>query len=449
MKIYKVIAFSLLALLGSMNINAQLVVKEVKELPVDLYARYNARQNAQGEDLAVIKLILPTVQGISFNNNYGDVTEEKGEYIVYINPGTEYLDILENGEPQAKIIFSDWNVEIKPKVTYQALLSLEQQRAVGFLIEPSNAVLTINGENVPLNTEGGVLFPYEPGEVYEYSVTAEGYLPEENSFFFGEDETDIEPFSITLEPKTSKVTINSNAKKIDVFNGDIFVATINSGQSVDLPVGKQNLRLVADGYSDWKNVYNVPDFDTSVDITMYKQKDATSSHLRSRWGVYAGGGVALGQKVDDKRTTGYPIKIGVEYNYFITRNFTFRTELEALYYAGKDLQSENDKGEKGSPLAFDLAFPFSLNLPLSHYNLHFFTLGVGPLIGFAAIDVPTQEKSQTAVMYGGRLEAKFYLNRFTIGVSMDYQGFGKTKDGFRLSEKGLWVPTATIGYLFK
>ena len=55
----------------------------------------------------------------------------------------------------------------------------------------------------------------------------------------------------------------------------------------------------------------------------------------------------------------------------------------------------------------------------------------------------------SVIMYGGRLEAKFYFNKFLIGATVDYQGFGKDKNKYTPINKGLWVPTVTLGYMFK
>lgn len=449
MKYYFSLVIALTSILSSLTGNAAVVIKEVTEMPMGLYARMNSRQNDKGEDLAVVRLTLPSVQGISFQNNYGDVSEEIGEYILYLNPGTESLDILGNGELLSTINFKDWGIEIKPKSVYKVSLSMDQQNQVGFIIQPENARLTVNGRNIPLNSDGEALFEYEPGEIYEFQVTSDGYLPYEDTFFFGEDETDLEPIAVILDPQTTLVKINSNVAKMDVFSGNTFIATIKNGEAVELPTGPQKLRIVADKYKDWEYLYTVPEYSTSLDIKLTKIKESVGTKLKSRWGFYAGGGVGFGEKFDKESLLTYPIRIGVEYNYFITRNFTFRTEIEGFGYLGKKFQTEDSSGKKSTPLTLDLAFPFNLNLPLSKYNLHFFTLGVGPIVGITIFDTPASNEMSSVIMYGGRLEAKFYFNKFLIGATVDYQGFGKDKNKYTPINKGLWVPTVTLGYMFK
>lgn len=447
------------------NINENIII-ELKELPVDLYARINERQNDKGESLAVIKVSFPTLQNITFENNMGEVLEDKGEYIVYVNPGTTSLSIFSNNQKVAVLDLSE--LEIKPKTTYQAILTMNQTRQqIGVQVEPYDAIVEIvevdeakNGKKhiVELDAEGNGIFSYIPGKKYTYSISKKYYKPATGEFMGKEDEAEMEAIAYILEPKTANVTINTNTgdSQLTIYVDDISYGSVPNGGTLALPVGPQIITVQAinkrqkKNYEDWTYEEFIGEEGQVIEITnMIERKNDVGLTLRDRWGVYAGAGIAFGQRINDEKMTGYPIRIGFEYDHFFTRNFSVRPEIEAFIYAGKDFRRENSEGKKGTPFAFDLAVPFNLNVPLSRFNIHFFTLGVGPLIGVLALDSPYKTDATSLFMYGGRVEARFYFNKFTFGASLDYQGFGKDKDKVKFTDKGIWVPTVVIGYLFK
>lgn len=470
----KKVTFALLLLIASLNLNAQQeepgkninenVIIELRELPVDLYARINERQNDKGESLAVIKVSLPTLQNITFENSVGEVLEDKGEYIVYVAPGTETLSILSNNQKVAVLDLRE--LEIKPKTTYQAILTMNQTRQqIGVQVEPYDANVEIveivdggigDKQKVELDAMGNGFFSYIPGKTYQYSISRKYYEPVLGEFQGMEDEAEMEAIAYILEPKTANVTFNTNTgdSQLSIYVDGILNGTINNGGTIALPEDEHEITVQAKkknkNYKDWTENYLIEDDGLVVDITDIEEiKNDVGIKLRDRWGVYAGAGIAFGQRINDEKMTGYPIRIGIEYDHFFTRNFSVRPEIEAFIYAGKDFRRENSDGKKGTPFAFDLAVPFNLNVPLSRFNIHFFTLGVGPLIGVLAMDSPYKTEATSLFMYGGRVEARFYLNKFTFGASLDYQGFGKDKDKVKFTDKGIWVPTVVIGYMFK
>lgn len=463
MKSYIFLLLAVMAFLPGFKTNAQINVM-MEELPVDLYARVNERQNDKGESLAVIKLSLPTLQNVTFRNNEGDVIEEKGEYIVYVSPDTESLDILSNGETFTTIVFSDFDItELKPKTTYKAMVNIGQLREIGFVIEPVDAVLTINGNKIELDESGVALFSYQPGVNYTYTVEGNPYdasityKPETGTFRYDENQTDVEAISVILEENSAPVKFmvnNGKTKDFDVYIDTRLIYKDPDTNLYFLPVGTHNVVISAKDYKDKVISYTVEENEDLanpglISVLLTKDKDQTLDHIKSRLGIYAGAGLAFGQKFGEEKMTGYPIRIGLEYDYFITRNFTVRPEIEGFIYSGKDFRRENSNGKKGTPFALDIAVPFNLNVPLSRFNIHFFSLGVGPMLGILSMNSPNSTESTSMLMYGGRVEARFYFNRFTFGASLDYQAFDKDKDKVQFLDKGIWVPTVVIGYMFK
>ena len=61
-------------------------IKEVKMLLNDLTASKYQRKDSNGETCAIIRIQLPTVEGVQFSKHVGDVKHNSGEYIVYVSP---------------------------------------------------------------------------------------------------------------------------------------------------------------------------------------------------------------------------------------------------------------------------------------------------------------------------------------------------------------------------
>ena len=182
---------------------------------------------------------------------------------------------------------------------------------------------------------------------------------------------------------------------------------------------------------------------------MTKTSNDVSKKLRSRVSLYVGGGLAFdfnsNTEMNKDNLRGYPIRIGIDYEKYIKRWFTFRPALEFTYFCGSDMKINDE-----SPFMVDVPLIFSFNLPLGKFNRHHFSIGAGPMFGYASFKNSDNESNSESeendhdILTGGRLEARCTINHFILGINIDYQYYIKKA----ISEKGLLVPMISMGYKF-
>lgn len=431
-----------------------ITVKEIKELGTDFTASKFERKDHLGKSCAVVKIALPSIENITFSNHVGEVSNKAGEYIVYVSPGTTSLCIFKAEEPICLIDFTKSNIQIQSKHTYQVVLNVEQTREMVFHITPADAKLTVNGKTVALNEDGVGKLTCEPEVMYNYTIEAPNYTTIEDAFMLDPEENSLEPINIALDPKMSTVLFNSNVKEFEVIANNESYGVVENGNSLQLPYGNYTIRLISEQYEDWKQVVNITEENSTVNATMEKANDV-SNKLRPRTTIFFGGGFAYDFnreiEMNDKNMRGYPLRAGLDYERYINRWFTFRSGLEFLVYLG-DSFKKNDK----IPFSVNIPLLFSLNLPLGKLNRHHFSVGVGPLLGFTYLNndstsittdnniTKMEEIDKYDFQVGVRAEARFTLNHFILGASIDYYYFVRKV----LAKDGLLAPTLTIGYKF-
>lgn len=446
--------FLLIAGFISVSAYGQSISVESVEETTDITAsKYERKDPASGKSCALIKVEIPSVDGLSFNASVGETQHLTGVYYVYVAPGIKKLPIGQGNKVVCEVNFEKYGISIEQKHTYVVKLAVTQSTDVVFKVTPANAVLTINDNPVALDGEGFGKFSCEPGETYDYTLTAEGYDNMDGSFTYSEDDGSQNTLNIDMERKTVPVTFICNIKKFDVIvNDETF--SMESNSAVNIPVGTSKIRIVAPEYEDWEKEIIIPETPYTVSATM-KKSSSVSNDFRTRFGVVLGGGIAIPfgtdkYEIDD--ATGYPAKIGFESEIFLNRWFTFRPGLEAIFYGGHNIKID-DK----SPLAVDVPLLFNVNVPLGKFNRNFFTIGLGPLLGIGDLldldDDKTSDKSResstdnekddTKFFVGGRVEARIIINHIMIGASVDYH---YCKDV--IMGDGLIAPMVTLGYRF-
>ena len=126
------------------------------------------------------------------------------------------------------------------------------------------------------------------------------------------------------------------------------------------------------------------------------------------------------------------------------RWLTFRFGIEAMFLCGNDIQVD-DK----TPFIMDFPLMFSMNAPLGKFNRNHFSIGLGPVIGFASLldnkenNTSSSDKDENYLLLGGRLEARFSFNHFILGVNVDYLNTEKVIGG-----DGIIAPMVSLGYKF-
>lgn len=432
---------------GFMSVSAygQNISVEAVKATTDITASVNERKDpASGKACALIKVEVPSVDGLLFNRSVGETQHLTGVYYVYVAPGIDILPVCKNGELVCVVNFAKFGIEIEQKTTYVVKLAIAQSTDMVFKVTPVNAALTVNGKPIALDGEGIGKFSCERGETYDYTLTAEGYNRMDGSFTYSDEDDSQNTLNIDMERKTVPVTFICNAKKFDVIVDDE-THSVENNDIVYLPVGVNKIRVVAPEYEDWVETRSIPDSPCKVSVTM-KKSSSVSKDYRSRFGIVLGGGLAIPfgtDKYEIDNAVGYPAKIGIEGEIFFNRWFTFRPGLEAMLYFGKDIKMDNKM-----PLVVDVPLIFNVNVPLGKFNRNFFTLGLGPLLGIGGLvdtdgDSSSSSNDDSKFFVGGRVEARFVINHFMIGAAIDYHYCKEVIIG-----DGLIAPMVTLGYRF-
>lgn len=443
-KAFSVILFSLIA---AFDLAAQdISIKGVKELVMDITASKYERKDNAGKSCAVIKVALPSSGNITFTPCVGETVYQSGQYIVYVSEGTTSLNVMRNNSAACIIDFDKYGMEILSKHTYLATLDVEQTREAIFHIQPAYATLKINDEIVALDNDGTAKFTCKPDILYNYTIQADNYVTIEDGFMLDPEEGYIEPINVILEPKMSNVTFTGNVDEVEVIVNNESYGMIENGNSIQLPFGVNDIRIVAEKYEDWNQKISISGETSNVSFTMQKANDV-SNKLRSRTSFYAGSGFIFGFNSDmnmgKENMTGYPLKVGVDIEKFITRWFTFRSGVEAMFFMGDKLEINGE-----SPFSINVPLIFSLNAPLGKFNRNHFSVGLGPVLGYVFLEEgensDTDNEEKFDILGGGRLEARFTFNHFILSAGLEYQYFIKQ----HISEKGFLVPSITLGYKF-
>ena len=425
----------------------KVTIKEVKFVASDITASKYERKDAAGNICAAVKVQIPTVTGIQFSNKVGDVQHSSGEYIVYVSPGIKTLTIADDNASLCVVDFEKVGIEVTSKCTYQVVLTQEQALNKVFKIEPITATLSVNGQIVALGEDGVGSVECEVGKIYNYTISASGYETIEDAFMVSPEDETVEPINVTLERKMAMVKFQANVDNVEVLLDDESWGVVDNGQQIELPVGTWNVRLVADKYDDWMSKVIVTEQSNVINASLKKIEDV-SKKLRSRTSFYLGGGFAFPlesrTEMNKENVKGYPVRLGFDFETYMKRWLTFRIGIEAMALCGNDIQID-DK----TPFSVNIPLVFSINAPLGKFNRNHFSVGLGPVIGYASLLEDEENSSNSSseknqgLLLGGRVEARFSFNHFILGVNVDYLNAEKVIGG-----DGIIAPMVSLGYKF-
>lgn len=425
----------------------KVTIKEVKFVASDITASKYERKDAAGNICAAVKVQIPTVTGIQFSNKVGDVQHSSGEYIVYVSPGIKTLTIADDNASLCVVDFEKVGIEVTSKCTYQVVLRQEQALNKVFKIEPITATLSVNGQIVALGEDGVGSVECEVGKIYNYTISASGYETIEDAFMVSPEDETVEPINVTLERKMAMVKFQANVDNVEVLLDDESWGVVDNGQQIELPVGTWNVRLVADKYDEWMSKVIVTEQSNVINASLKKSEDV-SKKLRSRTSFYVGGGFAFPlesrTEMNKENVKGYPVRLGLDFETYMKRWLTFRIGIEAMALCGNEIQID-DK----TPFSVNIPLVFSINAPLGKFNRNHFSVGLGPVIGYASLLEDEENSSNSSseenqgLLLGGRLEARFSFNHFILGVNVDYLNAEKVIGG-----DGIIAPMVSLGYKF-
>lgn len=142
---------SLLILLCIEAVSAQEIkVKSVKLLEKDLTARTNPRLDGNDDPCALIKVIVPALEGVQFEGwVIGQVGYRAGEYQIYVPVGTKKIKFRHPDFAPGEIIFS---IPIESKCTYCVELDVPQKKGLESVEQGDASALLKQAQNYEQGT---------------------------------------------------------------------------------------------------------------------------------------------------------------------------------------------------------------------------------------------------------------------------------------------------------
>lgn len=169
MKTKELLIYLLLFLGTAPAIGQEIAVKSFAELPQDLAARTQEKQDANGNACALVKVVMP-VQDVTFEGWVVDQQYTPGEYWVYMPEGTSKVKIKHKDLMPLTYEFSE---KLMSKTTYQLVLEVnEVQKHFAFFQIKSNVkdcVLYI--DNNRYEAKSGKVEVRLPNGTYDYVLT--------------------------------------------------------------------------------------------------------------------------------------------------------------------------------------------------------------------------------------------------------------------------------------
>ncbi|MBP5628526.1 MAG: SUMF1/EgtB/PvdO family nonheme iron enzyme [Bacteroidaceae bacterium] len=248
----------------------EIAVSETEFLENDLAARTNPRLDANGNPCALIRVVLPSVQGMQFEGwVVGKAGYKPGEYQVYVPAGTKKISFRHADYLPGEIVFT---VPIEGKCVYRVKLTapelpkqgtkkLQTSQYLVFNVTPADAIVEVEGEI--WNNNGGSARKFVPFGDYTYSVQAKDYHSSSGKVSVS-DPTNKVVVDVKLLPAFGWVEIKANESNrggtVFIDNKQIGTVPCKSGQ---LASGTHTVRIVKSLYGNWQQQITIEDNKTA------------------------------------------------------------------------------------------------------------------------------------------------------------------------------------------
>lgn len=198
----------------------EVIIKNFEEKISDLQARTNPRTDRNGNPCALVKVVLPVLEGATFEGWVIETKHITGEYHVYVPEGTKKIKLRHPSILPTDIVFP---FPLVGKHTYQVTALLPQktssQTVAHIVTNVKNAQIVIGGNTYETET-GEFNIPLEKGtHNYMLKTDIDGFNEQAGSFFIKGDDVieNIEPIYLpTNEKRFLTLRYEKNTKlKID------------------------------------------------------------------------------------------------------------------------------------------------------------------------------------------------------------------------------------------
>ena len=246
----------------------EIIMKDFFEKSTDIQARTRPKTDRNGNPCALIKVVIPALEGASFTGMVIDAEYTPGEYWVYVPEGTKKILLKHPNFLPKEIIF---NGPVKGKCTYQVTLELPYNKSnitmVHFRTNVLKATLNIKGET--FNTENGEFYvKMEPGEyAYKMSTDIPGFTFIEGSVnVSGNNYVEEIPF-INLQTEEVR-TLSIQTEKNVSLKLDGKLISESGNKSIRVPAGLHVIEAT-NGQLSYKDSVDLTYRDRTVDMSLH------------------------------------------------------------------------------------------------------------------------------------------------------------------------------------
>ena len=413
-----------------MNIYAQQVsLNSVSLRQSDLLASTQPRTDSNGKNCAIVKVDVIGVNDLEFLDAVGDVDYHLGEYVVYVPEGLKVLKYKNvSGSISGVVDFEEYGLEIEPKRVYNVVFETDNHiRAAIFSIQPQNAKLIFDGNEIPLDKNGLVEIEKPIGK-YNYVISAQGYEPQSGTVELSEDEI-FTTTNVSLKQKMHPLTIISSPKDATLFIDNVPYGKMNEIGDLNITEGEHLIRLTAMGYEDFDVLVDVDGQVPFINATLKHLKEQTvkykNERTRTSVNVRNGSYFSIGGELFDK----YKYE---GHDWGIKADFSFIQHFGALFAAREgfgagilnrnrdwvDEQISFDVDSANLSWCVEIPLQLGISIPFGKFNKSLFSVfggGYGKVI-FTNVDVAGgMEETETIWDYGVRLTAQLDIRKFVIG----------------------------------
>lgn len=169
----KVFLLVSILLMSFHSLDAQeLTAQPLEELPTDIKARTEKRFDLNDTPCALIRVMIPAIQHLEFDNTYGiigDVAYQAGEYDIYVPENTQRLTIRHPDFIPYVAVFP----KVKRETVYRLVLQVPENASSNTIVRlrtnVQKATLSIGGQTITTDN-AEFHFPLGAGE-YDYTVS--------------------------------------------------------------------------------------------------------------------------------------------------------------------------------------------------------------------------------------------------------------------------------------
>lgn len=421
----RLFVISILFVIAFSIVDAQTVTpKRFKLLDKDLLAQKESRLDRNNKKCAVIRFDIVGVDNLKFKEAIGEVAYSDNEYIVYVAENTKKLTYYSQ-KLSGEIDLEDFGPEVEGGLTYRLTMEREDNmRSVIFYVDPVKAKVSVDGKSVQLDKMGKGSIEL-PSGTYNYSISAEGFYPENGVLELGNNEL-FETKDIKLQEVKHQLQIKCSENDGTLFvDGKPFGSVGKETQTIELTAGKHSIRITKEGYEDYSETIKIGEgnnlkYITLKDmshVTVHKDERTKSTiSLRNHTDILFSGYYNRDEAEGENR---FGAKVGAEFHQYLGY-FGFKEGISIGAIGGNEQSMTiftDGAGDEDNRIVmnFDVPLQIGYSIPLSKYNTSQMALFVG---GYGAVYNISDDKENITWDYGLRGNLSFYFNKFVLSFEV-------------------------------